>query len=68
MGKRIDDNPIFEIRNYNNAWIEEKAREANIVKQFPIPQQSQFKHSRRSRYPPRLRGRFRAIVKALLRQ
>ena len=60
--------PIFETRNYNNEWIEEKAREANIVKQFPIPQQSEFKHSRRSRSPPRLRGRFRAIVKALLRQ
>tara|TARA_Y100000361_G_scaffold141758_1_gene147122 strand:- start:1986 stop:2462 length:477 start_codon:yes stop_codon:yes gene_type:complete len=68
VGKRIDGSPIFEMRNYNNAWIEEKAREANIVKQFPIPQQKTFKHSRRSRSTPRLRGRFRAIVKALLRQ
>jgi len=49
-------------------YIEEKAKEANITKAFPIPQESTFKHSRKSRSPPRLRGRFRAIVKALLRQ
>ena len=49
VGKRMDDSPIFEKRPYNNSWIEEKAREANIVPQFPISQDKKFNYSRKSR-------------------
>ena len=49
VGKRADDNPIFEVRNYNNKWIEEKAREANIVPQFPISDEKTFNYSRKGR-------------------
>ena len=68
VGKRIDSSPIFEKRNYNNAWIEEKAREANIVKQFPIPKESTFKHSRKSRSTPRGEGLIKRLLRALRSQ
>ena len=49
-------------------YIEEKAREANIVKAFPIPQQSEFKHSRKSRSTPRGEGVIRRLLRALRSQ
>jgi len=49
VGKRMDDSPIFEKRPYNNSWIQEKAREANIVPHFPISQEKSFNYSRKGR-------------------
>jgi hypothetical protein len=48
VGKGRGGTPIFETRPYNNKWIEEKARQANIVPDFHIPQDSRFKKSRKS--------------------
>ena len=63
VGQTIDKNPIFEKRNYDNKWIEEKARQNNLVPAFPIPTDKTFKHSRESSSPPRGEG----LIKRLLR-
>jgi hypothetical protein len=49
VGKRLDDSPIFETRDYNNDWISKKAIENNIVPDFPIPQENTFSYKRKSR-------------------
>ena len=48
-GRTPQNNPIFAYdQPYPNEWIEEKAREANKVPVFPIPQDERFRKSRRS--------------------
>lgn len=66
VGKRMDDSPIFEVRNYNNKWIEEKAREANIVPQFPISHEKSFNYSRKSRSKGGVKGNLWQKLKAKL--
>ena len=48
-GQTPGGNPIFAHNQpYPNDWIEQKAREANKVPVFPIPQDDRFRKSRKS--------------------
>jgi hypothetical protein len=67
QGKNMDGSPIFQTVPYNNEWIEEKAREANIVKDFPIPQDTIFKQSRKSPKTLGVRAHLARFLRAIFR-
>ena len=67
VGKRADDNPIFEWREYNNEWIMERARATNIVPHFEIPQEKTFNYDRKSRSKGGVKGHLAKLLRAIFR-
>ncbi len=68
VGKRLDDSPIFETRDYNNEWISKKAIENNIVPDFPIPQENTFSYKRKSRKTIGVLGHLANSLRAIFRR